>query len=97
MMDIIKITDKTNRKISLSKERWKHICQTHPEMTDKLEDIKKALTKPTLIVPHKFDENKRNYYLHYKEIKRYLLVAVKYLNGEGYISTVFIARNIKKR
>jgi hypothetical protein len=94
---IFSIKDKTGREIYLSREKWNHICQEHPEINNKLEDIIKALQNPSLIVVNKFDENKRNYYLFDKEIKRYLLVAVKYLNGKDHISTAFIARNIKKR
>ncbi len=97
MPHIFEIIEKTGKKVHLSQKRWKHISQNHPDVIDKLEDIQKALTNPTLIVPHKFDEAKRNYYFYYKNIKRYLLVAVKYINDEGHVSTAFIARNIKKR
>jgi len=97
MKTIFKIKDKTGRSISLSEERWKHIITKHPEMENKLEKIKQVLIKPDLIIPHKFDNTKRNYCVYYKDKKRYLLVAVKYLNGEGYVTTSFMVRNIKKR
>ena len=64
---------------------------------EKLEEIKQTLKNPVLIIPHKFHKMKRNYYAYYKENKCYLLVAVKYLNGKGYVSTVFIARKIIRR
>ena len=61
------------------------------------EEIKETLSKPTIIVPNKFDEKRSNYYLYFKERKRYLLVGVKYLNGSGYITTSFVTRKIIKR
>lgn len=96
---IFEITDKTGRKIRLSKERWQHISSKHSELSSiqKLEDIKNTLINPTIIVKHKFDEAKRNYYKYYKDKQRYLTVVVKYLNGEGYISTAFTSRKIIKR
>jgi len=96
---IFKIKDKSGREIHLSKERWKHITENHPKMSnlEKIEEIKDTLIKPDLIVPHKFDDSKRNYYKYYKEKKRYLLVAVKYLNGEGRVSTSFVTRKIIRR
>ena len=81
----------------MTKERWSHITTKHPNMADKLEDIKQTLIKPTLIVPHKFDDAMRNYYLYYKHKKQYLLVSVKYLNGEGYVASSFITRKIIRR
>ena len=34
---IFEIKDKTGRKIYLTKERWKHICEEHPDVSDNLE------------------------------------------------------------
>lgn len=96
---IFKLKDKTGREIYLSKERWSHITTKHPEMNgiDKLEEIKQALTNPDFTVSHKFDDSKRNYYKYYKDKKRYLLIAVKYLNGTAHVSTAFITRKIIRR
>ena len=94
---IFEIIDKSGKKIRLTKKQWSHITIKHSYMADKLEDIKKALTSPALIVSHKFSDDMRNYYLHYKDKSRYLLVSVKYLNGGGYVTTSFITRNIIRR
>lgn len=66
-------------------------------MTNYLDEIKNALIEPDVIVPHKFDEIKVNYYLYLKNKRRYILVAVKYLNGEGLVAKAFVTRNIRKR
>ena len=43
---LFEITDKTSRKIHLTKERWKHITLKHPNMSDRLEHIKQAMISP---------------------------------------------------
>ena len=99
MDKIFEVVDKTGRRIYLSEEKWQHISSKHSEIggAKRLDEIKETLINPTIIVKHRFDESKRNYYRYYKDKQRYLAVAVKYLNGEGYISTAFIARKIIKR
>ncbi|MBI2449161.1 hypothetical protein HYV49_02595 [Candidatus Pacearchaeota archaeon] len=100
MNNVFEIVDKTGRKIRLTKERWKHITSPeflHPYMTNYLEEIKQSLTKPDIIIPHKYNDMKANYYKFIKDRKQYLLVAVNYLNGEGFINTSFITSKIKKR
>jgi len=88
------IKDKTGRIIRLSKEQWLHI-QKHPEMSNQSEQIKETLEIPTVITGFEFDEQVRFYYRFYKEKKQYLLVMVKYLNGEGFIITAFYTDKIK--
>ncbi|MEK6934001.1 MAG: hypothetical protein AABW75_03935 [Nanoarchaeota archaeon] len=43
MSNIFEITDKTGRNIQLTKEKWSHIVQHHPDMSDKLEEIRLCL------------------------------------------------------
>ena len=100
MPNIFEVTDSTGRKIRLTKEQWNHITSPyslHPYMANYLEEIKQTLEKPDIMVPHKYDDTKANYYKFLKERKQYLLVAVKYLNGEGFVNTSFITSKIKKR
>ena len=94
---VFEIIDKTGRKIHLSKERWNHITIKHPYISDRLEDIKNALINPNFIIQHKFDRTMKNYYFYYKLEKYYLLVSVKYLNGEGFIATAFLTRKFIRR
>jgi len=100
MIYVFEVIDKTGRNIYLTNERLKHITSPqslHPYMTNYIEEIKKALINPDIIVPNVYDSTKMNYYYHLKERKQYLLVGVKYLNGKGFIITSFLARKIKKR
>ncbi len=88
------IIDKSERKIHLSKERWGHIHQ-HPEMVNKIEQIKETLQNPDIIKPFEYDEQVRFYFRYYKEKSEYLFISVKYLNGEGFIITSFYTDKIK--
>jgi len=97
---VFEITDKTKRDIRLTKERWSHITSPkslHPYMVNYLEEVKQTLEKPDVIILNKYEYTKANYYKFLKERRQYLLVGVKYLNGEGFITTSFITKNIKKR
>ncbi|MBU2503851.1 MAG: hypothetical protein KJ879_02245 [Nanoarchaeota archaeon] len=88
------------RKIRLTKERWAHItspANLHPYMVNYLEEVRMAIINPDAVVPNKFDDSKANYYKYLKVEKKYLLIAVKYLNGDGFVMTSFKVRNIKRK
>ncbi len=83
-MDIIFIIkDKTNRDIRLPKDRWTHILK-HPDMTNQLERIKETLEKPYKIIKLESDQSVCFYFRYYKDFKQYMMVMVRYLNGEGF-------------
>lgn len=92
---IFEVTDKNGKKVHLTKERLKHI-QKHPHMHEPIEKIKEALKNPIAI---RYENNNDTIYF-YKEFKqmhkseRYLLVSVKYLNGEGFVVTSFHTNKI---
>lgn len=94
---VFEIFDKSGRRIHLSKERWNHILLEHPDISDKLEEIKQILEKPDVVMPHKFDISMRNYYKYYKSEKSYFMISVKYLNGDGFVATAFYTTKITKR
>ena len=93
---IFEVEDKSGRKIHLSDERWKHIVTEHANLSDKIEDIKDTLANPLTIRRSKYDEKVRFYYKFYKNLSKYLLVSVKYLNGEGFVITAFYTSKIEK-
>ena len=94
---IFEIKDKTGKRIHLSIERWKHILK-HPNMDEnQLEIIKDTILNPMTMRYFEEDENVKYYYKHFKNNsseERYLLVSVKYLNGEGFIITSFFTDKI---
>ena len=94
---IFEVEDKSDRKVHLSDERWKHLNEEHPEVAPYLEDIKETLKNPLKITTYEFDENVKYYYKYFKEREsaKYLLVIVKYLNEHGFIITAYFVKNIK--
>ena len=93
---IFEIKDKSGRKIHLSDERWKHITKEHSVLANRMEDIKDVLSNPLSIKTSKYDENVRYYYKYHKKLSKYLMVSVKYLNGEGFIITAFYTGKLEK-
>jgi len=94
MAHVFQVVDKTARKIHLSKERWRHIAKEHPQIRD-VHEIKLTLLNPLKTTPSKHDLFVRYYYRYNKETARYLMVAVKYINGEGFVITAYYMRHIK--
>lgn len=92
---IIEVYDKSGRRIRLSKERWAHINQEHPEMVPYFEEVKDALRNPLKVIQYEHDKNVHYYYKYLKQRQSYLLVIVKYLNNHGFIITAYFVRNIR--
>jgi hypothetical protein len=97
MNTIFETTDKTGRKIRLTKKQWEHITTIHNDMANYLEEIKTTIEKPLKITEHKIGNLRKffSYLKHRKHPDKYLRVIVKYLNGEGFILTAHFMRNIK--
>ncbi len=92
---IFEVTDKTGRKIRLTKRQWSHIKRDHPEILD-TSLIKEVLEYPIKITKP-YEGAKHYYYKYYKNRKstdKFLLVIVKYLNGDGFVISAFYTRHI---
>lgn len=93
-MYLFEITDVTGRRIHLTKERWQHIIHEHPNVAV-FEKLITVVTDPVKISDSKYNPETVKYYYQFdKSKKMYLMVAVKYLNGEGFIITAYYLRNI---
>ena len=93
-MIFFEATDKTGRKLYLSKERWGHIRKKHPNVAN-VEDIEDTLQNPLKII--QIEEGSVAYYKYFKhklESAKYLKVIVKYLNGEGYVISSYFVKNM---
>ena len=98
MEKIFEINDKSGRNIYLSRERWAHLNQEHPEIAPYSEEIKETLKNPLKIALYEYDRDVRYYYRYLKERNseaKFMLVLVKYLNGEGFIITAYFVKRIK--
>ena len=88
---VFEVIDRTGRGMHLSKERWKHIRKKHPEV-EEYEIIKETLEKPDRIIQYHKDETIYYFYKYFKHrlvFKKHLLVAVKYLNKDGYVLSAY--------
>jgi calcineurin-like phosphoesterase family protein len=95
MNDVVfEVTDKTGRKIRLSKKQWSHIRRDHPNVTE--EEVEHAIKNPLKIVQ---DEDNRFFYYqffkHRKSKSKFLRVIVNYLNGDGFVITAHPLRDIR--
>lgn len=88
MSIIFEVIDKKGRSIRLTKKQWCHICE-HPEMVGKLENIRETITLPENIIPSPRDPQVHYFFRYLKQNRNYLLVAIKYLNGDGFVITAF--------
>ena len=85
---IFEVTDKTDRKLRMTDWNWKHIIKRHPDVSSEMEKIIETLKKPDKILDSIKDEMSRFYYKYYKHRpfpNKFMMVLVKYLNGEGFI------------
>lgn len=90
---LFEIVDKKGRKIRLTKTGFKHISTDHPDVS--IEDVKRAVELPTTITTSTYDDNVKWYYRFDKDLREYLFVAVKYLNGEAFIITAYYTKHIQ--
>jgi hypothetical protein len=94
---MITFKDYSGRNIRLTANRLGHIL-TRLEMAGQEEKIKETLLTPDKIKKSKHDLDVLLYYKLYEKTpvtKKYLLVAVKVENGEGFVLTSFFTDKIK--
>jgi len=97
MSNILEVVDKTGRRIHLSKTQWIHIRKKHPEV-ENYEEIEETLKNPLKITSYKPDQSMEYYYRYFKNKpspNQYLLVLVKYLNGDGYVIIAYYDKRLK--
>ena len=97
MENMFEEVDKTGRQIRLSKERWSHIRKKHPEV-ENLESIKETIKNPDQIKDYNLDKTIHYYYKYFKNREspsKYLLIIVKFLNGNGFIITAYFEKQTK--
>jgi len=95
---VFEVVDKSDRKIRLTERQWKHVLKRHPDMTNYKEEIKETLRNPQVVLPHPYDALGKYYFSylkHKKGLYKYLLVIVKYLNGDGFVISTYFEKNIK--
>ena len=95
---IFEVKDKTGRRLRMTGWNWEHIIKRHPDISTEKEKIIETLENPDKIMPSLKDEKARFYYKYYKHmasINKFLMVLVKYLNGEGFVISAHFMRTAK--
>jgi len=91
---IFVITDITERRIHLSQKQWVHIVHEHPTLSGRLRDVEEVLTNPLTIRQSSNNDMVWHYYRWHKSAFSYIMVVVRYLNGEGFVITSMPVRTL---
>ena len=95
MANIFEVKTKDGKIIRLTERQWLHIKQRHPEMANRLNDIEDAIANPTARI--QYSEEVTKFYKFIKDgkkYKKYIMAAVKILNGDGFVITAYKTRRI---
>jgi hypothetical protein len=98
MKILFEIKNKNGKIIRLTNKQYSHMMEDHAYMHKYLEEIKETLQKPDKITSYSFDENVHYFYKGYKHLdkpNKFVLVIVKYLNGEGFVISSYLETKIK--
>lgn len=94
---LFEVTDILGRKIRTTNVYWKKIKEVkHTELRFGIPEVKRTLRSPDEVRQSVAD---KTILLFAKKIKKYdiLIVAVKVLNGEGFLVTVYQTKEYKKK
>lgn len=94
---LFEVSDILGRKIRTTKTYWKNIREVkHTELKFGIPEVKKTLKNPDEVRKSVTDAT---ILLYTKRIKKYdiLIVAVKILNGEGFLVTAYQTKEYKKK
>jgi hypothetical protein len=84
---VFEILSKMGKVVSLDEVRWRHVLE-HPEMENP-DEVRESVRMSSIWLFYKF-------YAESPVTKKYLLVIVKVLDGEGFIVTAFFTDKVKK-
>jgi len=90
------VRDVFNNSIEITKERWKHVCEQHPEMKSYFDNMIITLDDPDVIRISKSDGTVRLYYRFFESLLKgkYILVVVK-SNKRNFLVTAYVTDYIK--
>lgn len=87
MSQILNVKSYDNKTIILDQRQWKHIAYRHPEIAGRVMDIEAVIRYPEWVIER--ESNIRKCYKYLKNEGKYMMVAVKIMNGEGFIITAY--------
>ena len=98
-MIIFTVKSILDKKVRLTHTQWNHTIFRHMELQGQEEKVKQTLQQLQIVFYSASDDNYHYYRLYSTTpvTKKYLLLIVKHLNGEGFIITAFFLREIRKK
>jgi len=94
-MNLFEITTALGVKIVLDEGRWKILVDKHPDMVDRVEDVRRTLLAPDTV---RFSKYSPSTFLYYRREHSMLFtcVVVRYNPGDdGFIATTYRTDRIK--
>ena len=90
------VTDVFGKKVRLTKSYWLKIkTEKHRELTFDYKEVIKTLEKPDEVYLSVSDDYIRLFFKKYRDST--LVVLVKYLNGDGFVVTVYQTSKVKRK
>jgi len=95
---ILQVVAKFGKKIVLTKRQYDHVRRRHPEVTGEIEEIKTTLVSPQVVRRSMYYEKDWLFYRFFKGTpvsEKYLMVAARILNNEGFVVTSYFTDKVK--
>jgi hypothetical protein len=92
-----RITDYSGRTVRLTEERWQHIIE-HSEMAGQQPRLQRTLKEPSRVLTSQLHASVHLYYRLFERSpvgRKYLMVAVKMLQDDAFVITVFFTDELK--
>ena len=99
MSIIFKTIAYDDRRLRLTEVRWRHIVFFHPEVTEVKERIEETIKNPDIVIEGATRDTKLCYKLYHSTpvaSSKYLAVAIRILNEEGFIITSYFTERVKR-
>lgn len=95
---VFEVVSKFTKRIILTKGKYAHVCEKHPEVFGELEKMKETLVSPQIVRRSMYDEKVWLFYRFFEETvvtEKYLMVAVRIFNEEGFVVTSYFTDKVK--
>ena len=95
---IFEVVAKFGKKIILTVAKYDHVCKRHPEVFGEIDKMKKTLVSPQIVRRSLYDEKAWLFYRFFENTsvtEKYLMVAARILNDEGFVVTSYFTDNVK--
>jgi hypothetical protein len=91
------ITDRFDKRIRLTRERWEYIVHKHPILKNLRTEFEDTIKEPELVKGSTYDPEVLLYYKYFKKLLggKYIVAVVK-IDGDNFVVTGYVAHRIKR-